>query len=848
MILYKEDMMKKNKIILIVFLILILQNLCSASNVKPLYSIKKTLLPKFQPQIYLIKDKPVTRLFDVPVDNAVAIEKQSETHAISLVLFNDKTSDIKYKEIIKGSKHLSGKGKKTYLPIFSGKAIGYFDAEHFYILNLKTGEQSQTRITTNFKYKIHNIEVVNEEKNIFLFHILNLESDDNNLIRIVKYDSDFKNFKISGEKAVDSSTLVESSKNIIFFIKNNIVKMLDINLRETDHPFINKLNQEKAKFGNVTEIKIHPYLPFAIFNDTAKNTTWLISWRNKNKPELHKIFNDGNTLGYNFSYDGKWLHFQTYTDYFLMRINKAYPVFISHPIFLETIPFSLSPEQRAAMMMNPPGFVLFEHNHTGGRLFKCWSFAKAANLFELADMIDPLTCKINKNKYNKIIKPLKKAIEHNPNDIAPCFNIGLLYRKQGEYDKAVKSFNKVLQLNPSYIPAYVNRGMIFNLQGRKNKAKQDFNKIKQLNKSVEFFYLGLFAEKDYADHWDKINKFRDTASILAALGVLSSGTEYNDKAFDYYTKAIKLNPKYAAALFRRGLIGLSRNVFYDGSNIYDKCMKDFNRAHKYDESIRVKRYIAFAYYLRGESQIKRGYRNSGLKDFLKAVKLDKNLKANDNYASAFLQRGKELFSHNKYTKAIEYFTKCIQGRPKSCSAYFYRSKSWGRLGRHDKAIDDINKAISFDCKSARIYNRRGNIHKILNQYDLAIEDYNKAIEIDPEYVIAYNNKAWLYATAGNKQYRNGRKAVAFALKAVKLARGRESYYLDTLGAAYVENRQYNKAVEAYGKVIKKEPTYWIKRYQKILKEKGYYSGAIDGIAGKRFKKALKKYIKDGNYL
>ena len=104
---------------------------------------------------------------------------------------------------------------------------------------------------------------------------------------------------------------------------------------------------------------------------------------------------------------------------------------------------------------------------------------------------------------------------------------------------------------------------------------------------------------------------------------------------------------------------------------------------------------------------------------------------------------------------------------------------------------------------------------------------------------------WIYATAKDKSFRNGAKAVSFALKAVNLTEA--TGVLDTLGAAYVENKDYEKAIKTYETIVKKDKSF-IKTYQKSLKEKGYYSGPVDGVYNNEFENAIRSCVLEGNFL
>ena len=72
--------------------------------------------------------------------------------------------------------------------------------------------------------------------------------------------------------------------------------------------------------------------------------------------------------------------------------------------------------------------------------------------------------------------------------------------------------------------------------------------------------------------------------------------------------------------------------------------------------------------------------------------------------------------------------------------------------------------------------------------------YWKMLSDNPKNVPALNNLAWLLATAGDDELRNGDEAVKLAQRALQLSDGRESLLvLSTLAAAYAETGEFNKA-------------------------------------------------------
>ena len=177
--------------------------------------------------------------------------------------------------------------------------------------------------------------------------------------------------------------------------------------------------------------------------------------------------------------------------------------------------------------------------------------------------------------------------------------------------------------------------------------------------------------------------------------------------------------------------------------------------------------------------------------FTKAIESGKL--SQENLSIAYYNRGRAWGEKGNYDKAIADSTKAIEINPKFAEAYGNRGYAWYLKGDYDKAIADYTKFIEIDPKNADVYASRGYAWGKRGNYGKAIADYTKTIELDPKYASAYNGLAWLMATCPDGRYRDGKRAVELAEKA--LALGDAGSILDTLAAAYAEAGRFQDAIK-----------------------------------------------------
>src|SRR5262249_43757638 len=131
-----------------------------------------------------------------------------------------------------------------------------------------------------------------------------------------------------------------------------------------------------------------------------------------------------------------------------------------------------------------------------------------------------------------------------------------------------------------------------------------------------------------------------------------------------------------------------------------------------------------------------------------------------------------------------------------------RGLAWNAKKEYAKAIRDYDEAIRLDPKNVAAFRNRGFVYNLKKEYAKAVQDYEQALRLDTSDAWTPRVMAWLFATCPNAKFRDGRKAVKLATKAIDLAdEGNTGIYLDTLAAAQAETGDFDKAVEGEVKAL-----------------------------------------------
>lgn len=194
----------------------------------------------------------------------------------------------------------------------------------------------------------------------------------------------------------------------------------------------------------------------------------------------------------------------------------------------------------------------------------------------------------------------------------------------------------------------------------------------------------------------------------AHLGDLYLQDGLNDKALEYYSRAIELG--YVDGYVRRG------NVYFEMGQ-FDGALNEYNYL------LVLKPDWAPPYNNRGNVFYELGNYEAALKEYHRAIALM------PDWAAPYTNRGIVYLAQGKYNLALQDFTKALERFKNNSRALNLRGLAYEKLGQRGKAQKDYGNAIASDPSNGEAYFNLGRIQLQNDELDAAILSYQKAKEL-----------------------------------------------------------------------------------------------------------------------
>ncbi|MBV8898596.1 MAG: tetratricopeptide repeat protein [Verrucomicrobia bacterium] len=167
---------------------------------------------------------------------------------------------------------------------------------------------------------------------------------------------------------------------------------------------------------------------------------------------------------------------------------------------------------------------------------------------------------------------------------------------------------------------------------------------------------------------------------------------------------------------------------------------------------------------------------------------------------AALDDAYKLAAQGKVNEALDMVNRIIADNPNNWRAHFLKAAVLVLAERRDDALREMDQSIRLAHHSnvsaallSELYQSKGRSCIDYGRYQDAKRALETAVHLQPNDPTTLNDLAWMFATAQNKQVRNGRRAVSLATKACRLGGWTNAFAIDTLAAAYAESGRFDEA-------------------------------------------------------
>ena len=273
------------------------------------------------------------------------------------------------------------------------------------------------------------------------------------------------------------------------------------------------------------------------------------------------------------------------------------------------------------------------------------------------------------------------------------------------------------------------------------------------------------------------------AAVIAVLGTLTwrQCATYHDPE-TLWRATIATNPNCWMAYNNLGVALSSRGAFEEAIPNFDKSLQ------RHVERKALLNY-ADAHYNLANALIEKGELPRALSECRLAITLE------PNNSDAHVAFGNALLASGDVEQSVAEYQRALKLRPDNAGAQYNLGNAFQQKGENAAAIDHYEKALALSPNLAEAHLNLGNILLQQAHEEVAIRHYRAALAVSPHSIKTLNNLAWALASVSPKSLRNGPEAVTLAEQARTLPGGNDPSVLYTLGAAYAESGQFDKATE-----------------------------------------------------
>lgn len=218
---------------------------------------------------------------------------------------------------------------------------------------------------------------------------------------------------------------------------------------------------------------------------------------------------------------------------------------------------------------------------------------------------------------------------------------------------------------------------------------------------------------------------------------------------------------------------------------YDKAIEQFEAALRVDAG-----YWNASFNL-GVAFLKKGWTERAIALFEQALR---GAGRGDPIEQVYCNLGVAYAGQGRYELASANFRRAVQLRDDYDMAWDNMAMVSQKQGKSDEAIEIWQRLLSRNAGYQRAHYNLGLVLAERCEWAEAIGHMSEALRLGPDDPYVMNRLAFMLATAGGDDLRDGTKALMLARRACELTHYEKAEMLDTLAAALAENREFEEAV------------------------------------------------------
>jgi len=355
--------------------------------------------------------------------------------------------------------------------------------------------------------------------------------------------------------------------------------------------------------------------------------------------------------------------------------------------------------------------------------------------------------------------------------------------------------NQTGDLAYDYLKAAIPNLLITSLEQSKHLHVTTFERLRDLLRQMG---------KEQADIIDSELGFelckKDNVDALVLGSYVKAGETFatDVKVFDVKTrkllKSVTAKGEGAQSILDKQIGQLSRDV----SRGVGLSRKATGEAEIQFSEPRTSSLEAYKYFIMGQENLDKMYREDALKNLEKAVELD------SQFAIAYLYLYKVLRSLTNLPRSVEALekAKAFSGKATEKERLYIEAAYARRVEKNtDKEFRILQEIAAKYPKEKEVHSSLFAGYQQKKMYPEAIAEANKALELDPKWATILNQLGFMYIATGDLG-----KAEEYLKKAVSVA-PEDANPLDSLGQLYFLTGRLDEAIAQYKEAVRIKPNF-----------------------------------------